>query len=66
MDARPKMLWSRVHRLLTERPERFAGGAAVAEPLELLAVEQERLALLRRPADDGGATATSDPGDDAA
>src|SRR6185437_6982205 len=51
----------RLRRFLTADPGRFAGGSAVSDPLGLLAVERERLAVLRspgsghRPAADQGA-----------
>ncbi len=52
----------RLRRFLTADPGRFAGGSAVSDPLGLLAVERERLAVLRSPQHDGspqtaGATA---------
>jgi hypothetical protein len=34
-----------LRRFLTTDPGRFAGGAAVSDPLGLLAVERERLAV---------------------
>jgi hypothetical protein len=37
----------RLRRFLTADPGRFAGGSAVSDPLGLLAVERERLAVLR-------------------
>jgi hypothetical protein len=37
----------RLRRFLTSDPGRFAGGSAVSDPLGLLAVERERLAVLR-------------------
>ncbi len=43
----------RLHRFLTDDPGRFAGGSAVSDPLGLLAVERERLAVLRSPQHDG-------------
>jgi hypothetical protein len=43
----------RLRRFLTDDPGRFAGGSAVSEPLGLLAVERERLAVLRSPQHDG-------------
>ena len=42
----------RLRRFLTNDPGRFAGGSAVSDPLGLLAVERERLALLRSPQHD--------------
>src|SRR5690348_18342685 len=39
----------RLRRFLTADPGRFAGGSAVSDPLGLLAVERERLAVLRSP-----------------
>jgi hypothetical protein len=52
----------RLRRFLTDDPGRFAGGSAVSDPLGLLAVERERLAMLRSPQHDrspqtAGATA---------
>ena len=52
----------RLRRFLNADPGRFAGGSAVSDPLGLLAVERERLAVLRSPQHDGsprtaGATA---------
>ena len=38
----------RLRRFLTADPGRFAGGSAVSDPLGLLAVERERLAVLGR------------------
>ena len=43
----------RLRRFLTADPGRFAGGSAVSDPLGLLAVERERLAVLRSPQHDG-------------
>jgi hypothetical protein len=43
----------RLRRFLTADPKRFAGGSAVSDPLSLLAVERERLAVLRSPQHDG-------------
>jgi hypothetical protein len=43
----------RLRRFLTDDPGRFAGGSAVSDPLGLLAVERERLAVLRSPQHDG-------------
>jgi hypothetical protein len=42
----------RLRRFLTDDPGRFAGGSAVSDPLGLLAVERERLVLLRSPQHD--------------
>ena len=42
----------RLRRFLTADPGRFAGGSAVSDPLGLLAVERERLAVLRSPQHD--------------
>ena len=39
----------RLRRFLTADPGRFAGGSAVSDPLGLLAIERERLAVLRSP-----------------
>ena len=39
----------RLRRFLADDPGRFAGGSAVSDPLGLLAVERERLAVLRSP-----------------
>jgi hypothetical protein len=39
----------RLRRILTADPGRFAGGSALSGPLGLLAVERERLAVLRSP-----------------
>jgi len=44
----------RLRRFLTADPGRFAGGSAVSDPLGLLAVEWERLAVLRSPQHDEG------------
>src|SRR6478736_368837 len=50
----------RLRRFLTADPGRFAGGSAVSDPFGLLAIERERLAVLRslgsghRPAADQG------------
>src|SRR5260370_36267146 len=51
-----------LRRFLTADPGRFAGGSAVSDPLGLLAVERERLAVLRAPQHDGSpqAAATAD------
>jgi Ribonuclease G/E len=46
----------RLRRFLTADPGRFAGGSAVSDPLGLLAVERERLAVLRSPQHDVGCT----------
>jgi hypothetical protein len=43
----------RLRKFLTADPGRFAGGSAVSDPLGLLAVERERLAVLRSPQHDG-------------
>jgi hypothetical protein len=43
----------RLRRFLTADPGRFVGGSAVSDPLGLLAVERERLAVLRFPQHDG-------------
>jgi hypothetical protein len=43
----------RLRRFLTADPRRFVGGSAVSDPLGLLAVERERLAVLRSPQHDG-------------
>jgi hypothetical protein len=43
----------RLRRFLNADPGRFAGGSAVSDPLGLLAVERERLAVLRSPQHDG-------------
>src|SRR6185312_29210 len=43
----------RLRRFLTADPGRFAGGSAVSDPLGLLAIERERLAVLRSPQHDG-------------
>jgi hypothetical protein len=43
----------RLRRFLTDDPGRFAGGSAVSDPLGLLAVERERLAVLPSPQHDG-------------
>jgi hypothetical protein len=42
----------RLRRFLTADPGRFAGGSALSGPLGLLAVERERLAVLRLPQHD--------------
>src|SRR5689334_12229261 len=54
----------RLRRFLTADLGRFAGGSAVSDPLGLLAVERERLAVLRSPQHDGSpqTAATADPG----
>ena len=39
----------RLRKFLTADPGQFAGGSAVSDPLGLLAVERERLAVLRSP-----------------
>ena len=56
----------RLRRFLTADPGRFAGGSAVSDPLGLLAIERERLAVLRSPQHDGSpqtaATANRAPG----
>ena len=50
--AKPdRRLWARLRISLLANPGRFAGGAAVTDPLALLAAEQERLATLRRSGD---------------
>jgi hypothetical protein len=46
-------LRKRLRRFLTADPGRFAGGSAVSDPLGLLAVERQRLAVLQPPQDDG-------------
>jgi hypothetical protein len=53
-----------LRRFLTADPGRFAGGSAVSDPLGLLAVERERLAVPRSPQHDGSsqAAATADQG----
>ena len=43
----------RLRRFLTADPGRFAGGSAVSDPFGLLAIERERLAVLRSPQHDG-------------
>jgi hypothetical protein len=43
----------RLRRFLTADPGRFAGGSAVSDPLGLLAIERERLAVLRSPQHSG-------------
>jgi hypothetical protein len=43
----------RLRKFLTADPGQFAGGSAVSDPLGLLAVERERLAVLRSPQHDG-------------
>jgi len=48
----------RLRRFLTADPGRFAGGSAVSDPLGLLAVERERLAVLRSPQHDGSPQTT--------
>ena len=42
----------RLRRIVTADPGRFAGGSALSDPLGLLAVERERLAVLRSPQHD--------------
>ena len=53
-----------LRRFLAADPGRFAGGSAVSDPLGLLAVERERLAVLRSPQHNGSpqAAATADQG----
>ena len=57
-----RMLWKRLSRSLASDPGRFAGGSAVSDPLGLLAVERERLAVLRPPQHDGTPQAPADQG----
>ena len=47
-NVRKRLRW-----FLTADPGRFAGGSAVSDPLVLLAVERERLAVPRSPQHDG-------------
>jgi hypothetical protein len=48
MAKQARILWKRLRRSLAANPGRLAGGSAVSDPLGLLAVEQERLAALKR------------------
>jgi hypothetical protein len=48
-----------LRRFLTADTGRFAGGGAVSDPLGLLAVERERLAVLRSPHHDGSPQAAA-------
>ena len=49
----------RLRRFLTADPGRFAGGSAVSDPLGLLAVERERLAVLRSLTSRAGSSPTT-------
>jgi hypothetical protein len=51
-----------VHRSLTADPGRFVGGTALAGPLALLAVDQERLARQRSPQRDESPQSASTAG----
>jgi hypothetical protein len=49
----------RLRRFLTADLGRFAGGSAVSDPLGLLAVERERLAVLRSLTSQAGSSPTT-------